>query len=65
LDILYDLSNILPMALLWVSSQLHKKKLGKETETQIHAGNSTINNDYSSLPLIQVTRLSEVCTIEH
>jgi len=56
LDIWYDLSNILPMALLWVSSELHKK-LGKQTETQIHAGNSTIN-DYSSLPLIQVTRFS-------
>jgi len=63
LDIWYDLSTILPMALLWVSSEL-RKKLGKETDTQIHAGNSTING-YSSLPLIQVTRLSEAWTIEH
>lgn len=48
------------MALLWVSSELHKIQ-GKETETHIHAGNSTIH-DYSSLPLIQVTRLSEAWT---
>jgi hypothetical protein len=37
------------MAVLWVSSELHKK-LGRATETQIHAGNSTIN-DYYSLQL--------------
>jgi hypothetical protein len=49
------------MALLWVSSELHKIQ-EKETETQTHADNSKIH-DYSSLPLIQVTRLSEVWTI--
>jgi hypothetical protein len=43
-NIWYDLSNILPMALLWVSSELHKKKkkIGKETVTQIHAATAQL-----------------------